>query len=181
MSQHGDRRLKSRQGGDDNHMPTGARLVGVLAGVVCLVAVALMLAAAFLPYTGWYGDGLLTADEYPLQVSVSLIGGTDVWFVLGTIVTLGVFAARSLAGVSGHVTGFFALGASLVALGLALKLPGTSMQDGMTYGQPYVLDAGFYVFLGGAVTAVVGSLLMVVTGFVSAHSIAGTPLYPSPS
>jgi hypothetical protein len=162
-------------------MPTRARLVGIVSGVVCLVGVALMLAGAFLPYTGWYGDGLLTAGEYPQQVSVSLIGGSDVWFVLGTTVTLGVFAARSLAGVRGYVTGFFALGASLVALGLALKLPGTYMQDGVTYGQPYLLDAGFYVFLAGAMSAVVGSMLMVVTGFVGAHSKAGTPLYPSPS
>jgi hypothetical protein len=156
-------------------------LVTVLPGAVCVLAAALMTAAAFLPYTGWYGDGLLAADEFPNQVSVSLINGSDVWFVLGTVVAPGVAAACHLAGIRRHVTGLFALGASLVALGLALKLPGTYKQDGVIYGTPYLLDAGFYVFLGGAVTAVVGALLMVLTGLVGAHPKAETPLHTSPS
>jgi hypothetical protein len=139
-----------------------------------------MTAAAFLPYTGWYGDGLLTAGEYPQQVSVSLITGSDVWLVLGTTVTFGFVAAWHVAGIRRRVSGLFAVGTSLVALGLALKLPGTYQQDGVTYGQPYLLDAGFYVFLGGAVTAVLGSLLMVSTGPFSGYRKPATPLPPSP-
>jgi hypothetical protein len=150
-------------------------------GAVCLLAAAVLTAAAFLPYTGWYGDGLLVADAFPNQVSASLISGSDVWFVLGTVATLGVAAACHLAGIRRHVTGLFVLGASLVALGLALKLPGTYQQDGVMYGTPFLLDAGFYLFLGGAVAAVAGALLMVLTGLVGAHPKVETPLHPSNS
>ncbi len=139
--------------------------MGVLPAAVCLVAAVLMGVAAFLPFTGWYGDGLNGCCAPPEQVSMSLINGSDVLFVLGTIIALGVFAAANLAGVRRRLTALLAAGASLVALGLALKLPGTYMQDGVTYGQPYLLDAGFYLFLGGAAAAVVGALLVVMTSF----------------
>ncbi len=135
-----------------------------------------MLVAAFLPYTGGnWGDGL----HAPTQVTMSIISGSDVWFVLGTIVTLGFVGAYHLAGVRRHAAGFIALAASLVALGLALKLPGTWKQDGVLYGEPYLLYAGFDVFLGGAVTAVLGALLMVVTRFVSLPPKAEAPMSPS--
>ena len=68
-----------------------------------------------------------------------------------------------------------------MALGLALKLPGTWKQDGVVYGEPYLLYSGFYVFLGGAVTAVLGALLMVVTGVVGLSPKAEAPMSPSPS
>ena len=63
-----------------------------------------------------------------------------------------------------------------MALGLALKLPGTWKQDGVVYGEPYLLFAGFYVFLGGAVTAVFGALLTVVTDL---WGVAYWPMRPS--
>jgi hypothetical protein len=138
--------------------------------------------AAFLPYTGGnWGDGLLTGNEVPTQVTMSLVSGSDVWFVLGTVVTLGLVAAYHLGGVRRQATGFIALVAALVSLGLALKLPGTWKQDGVVYGEPYLLFAGFYVFLGGAVAAVAGALLMVATGFVGSATKAEAPMYPSPS
>ena len=101
---------------------------------------------------------------------MSIVSGSDVWFVLGTVVTLGFVAAYHLGGVRHQATGFIALAASLVSLGLALKLPGTWKQDGVVYGEPYLLYSGFYVFLAGAVTAVLGALLMVVTSFVGSVS-----------
>jgi hypothetical protein len=136
-----------------------------------------MCVAAFLPYTGGnWGDGLLTGNEVASAITMNIVSGSDVWFVLGTVVTLGFVAACHLGGVRLQATGFIALAASLVALGLALKLPGTWKQDGMVYGEPYLLYSGFYVFLGGAVTAVVGALLMVLTGL---WGVAYWPMCPS--
>jgi hypothetical protein len=157
-------------------------LAATASGAVCLIGTAVMSVAAFLPYTGGnWGDGLATGNEVSSQVTMSIVSGSDVWFVLGTVVTLGIVAAYHLAGRHHHATGFIALGASLVALGLALKLPGTWKQDGVVYGEPYLLYSGFYLFLGGAVTAVVGALLMVVTSFVGLSTKAEAPMSPSPS
>jgi hypothetical protein len=169
-------RSRCRSDADDQQVHLRSRVIGVLPAAVCLVAAALMGVAAFLPYTGWYGDGLEGCCAPPQQVSVSLINGSDVLFVLGTVIALSLFAACHLARIRRHLTGRFALGVSLVALGLALKLPGTYMQDGVTYGQPYLLDAGFYLFLGGAVAAVIAALLMVVTGFGTARTGTETKL-----
>jgi hypothetical protein len=151
-------------------------------GTVCAIGAATMFVATFLPYTGGnWGDGLMTGSEDFSQVTMSIISGSDAWFVLGTVVTLGLVAACHLAGVRRQTTGFIALAASLVALGLALKLPGTWKQDGVVYGEPYLLFAGFYVFLSGAVTAVVGALLMVVTGVAGFSRKTAAPMSPSPS
>jgi hypothetical protein len=182
VSQLGDRRLKSRQDGDDTNVRTASRSVGALGAVVCVVAAVVMCVAAFLPYTGGnWGDGLVSGNEVSSQVTMSLISGSDVWFVLGTAVTLGFAGAYHLGGVRRQATGLIALAASLLALGLALKLPGTWKQDGVVYGEPYLLFAGFYVFLGGAVTAVLGALLTVVTDFVGLPPKAEAPMSPSPS
>jgi hypothetical protein len=143
-----------------------------------MVAALVMCVAAFLPYTGGnWGDGL----DAPTQITVSIVSGSDVWLVLGTVLTLGFVAASHLGGVRRQATGFIVLAASLVSLGLALKLPGTWKQDGLAYGEPYHLYAGFYLFLSGAMTAVLGALLMVVTGFVGSPANAEAPMYPSPS
>ncbi len=156
--------------------------MGALGAVVCVAAAVVMCVAAFLPYTGGnWGDGLLTGNEVPTQVTMSIVSGSDVWFVLGTVVTLGFVAASHLGGVRRRATGFIVPAASLLSLGLALKLPGTWKQDGVAYGEPYLLFAGFYAFLAGAVTAVIGALLMVVTGFVGSSPKAKTPMHPSPS
>jgi hypothetical protein len=139
-----------------------------------------MCVAAFLPYTGGnWDDGLLAGNAVPSPVTMSIVSGSDVWFVLGTVVTLAVIAAYHLAGVRRQATGFIALAASLLSLGLALKLPGTWKQDGVVYGEPYLLFSGFSVFLGGAVTAVIGALLMVVTGFVGSTPKAEAPMSPA--
>jgi hypothetical protein len=154
------------------------RSVDAIGAVACAVAALVMCTAAFLPYTGGnWGDGL----DAPAQVTMSIVSGSDVWFVLATLVTLGCVAALHLRGVRRQATGLIALAASLVALGLALKLPGTWKQDGVVYGEPYLLFAGFYVFLGGAVTAVVGAVLTVVTDFVGLSPKAEAPMSPSPS
>ena len=160
-------------------MSTASRRVGAVGAVVCVLAAAIMGVAAFLPYTGGnWGDGL----GGPTQITVSIVSGSDVWFVLGTLVALGIVAACRLARVRLQAAGVIALAASLVALGLAFKLPGTWKQDGVVYGEPYLLFSGFYVFLAGAVTAVLGALLMVVTGFVGSSSTkAEAPMAPSPS
>jgi hypothetical protein len=119
--------------------------------------------------------------DAPTQVTLSIVSGSDVWVVLGTVVTVGLVAASHLASVRRQATGFIALAAALLLLGLALKLPGTWKQDGVVYGEPYLLYAGFYVFLGGAMTAVFGALLMVGAGFVGSSPKAVAPMYPSPS
>ncbi|MHB8489747.1 MAG: hypothetical protein ACYDCS_11150 [Candidatus Dormibacteria bacterium] len=163
-------------------MRTPSRSVDAFGAVVCVVAAVVMCVAAFLPYTGGnWGDGLLTGSEVPSQVTMSIISSSDVWFVLGTVVTLGFIAACHLGGVRRQATGFIALAASLVSLGLALKLPGTWKQDGVVYGEPYLLFAGFYLFLGGAVTAVLSALLMVATVLVGSSPKAEAPMDPSPS
>jgi hypothetical protein len=131
-----------------------------------------------MPYTGGnWGDGL----DAPTQVTISIVGGSDVWFVLGTVIILGCVAAMHLGGVRRPAAGFIALGASLVLLGLAIKLPGTWKLDGVVYGEPFLLFAGFYAFFAGAVMAVVGALVMVGTGFVGAPSKPEASIYPSPS
>lgn len=159
-------------------MRTASRWVGAFGAVVCVVAAVVMCVAAFLPYTGGnWGDGL----DAPTQVTMSIVTGSDVWFVLGTVVTLGLVAASHLVGIRRQATGFILLAASLLSLGLAIKLPGTWKQDGVVYGEPYLLYAGFYVFFCGAATAVFGALLMVVTGFVGFSPRAEAPMSPSPS
>jgi hypothetical protein len=159
-------------------MRSASRSVGAFGAVVCAAAAVVMCVAAFLPYTGGnWGDGL----NAPAQITVSIISGSDVWFVLGTVVALGFVAAYHLGGIHRQATGFIALAASLVVLGLAIKLPGTWKQDGVVYGEPYLPYAGFYVFLGGAVTAVLGALLMVVTSFVGLSTRAEAPMSPAPS
>ena len=152
----------------------------VLPGTVCLLAALVMAAAVFLPYTGFPTDGLVVGDGPPDQITMNIVGGSDVWYVFGTIATLGVVAGCHLAGIRRRIAGLVALGVSLVGLGLALKLPGTWQQTAVVYGEPYVLDAGFYVLLAGAVTALLGALLMVANG-VGLAPKAEAPLSPSPS
>ena len=148
-------------------MRTASRWVGAFGAVVCLAAAVVMCVAAFLPYTGGnWGDGL----DAPTQITISIISGSDAWFVLGTVVMLGLVTACHLVGVRRRATGFIALAASLVALGLALKLPGTWMQDGVVYGEPYLLFIGYYVFLGGGVASVPGALLMTIAGLMRPRS-----------
>ena len=131
-----------------------------------------------MPYTGGnWGDGL----NGPTQITMNIIGGSDAWLVLGTVVTLGVVSAAHLVGVRRQATGFIALAASLVSLGLALKLPGTWKQDGVVYGEPYLLYTGFYVFLAGATAAVPGAFLMALTGLVRPHAHAAALTLPAPS
>ncbi len=155
-----------------------ARWVGAFGALVCVAAAVVMCVAAFLPYTGGnWGDGL----GGPTQITISIISGSDAWFVLGTVVTLGLFAASHLVGVRRQATGFIALAASLVSLGLALKLPGTWKLDGVVYGEPYLLFTGFYVFLGGAMAAVTGALLMTTAGLFRPHAQTATLSVPTPS
>ena len=163
-------------------MRTVSRWVGAFGAVVAVAAAVVMGVATFLPYTGGnWGDGLLTGNEVASKVTMNIVGGSDAWFVLGTVVILGVVAACHLVGVRRQATGFIALAASLLSLGLALKLPGTWKQDGVVYGEPYLLFSGFYVFLGGAVAAVFGALLMFAAGFVDAAQKVRAPMSPSPS
>jgi hypothetical protein len=149
---------------------------------VCVAAAVVMCVAAFLPYTGGnWGDGLQTNGQGASQVSISIVSGSDAWFVLATVITLALVAAAHLVGVHRQATGAIALAASLLTLGLALKLPGTWMQDGVVYGEPYLLYVGYYVFLRGALAAVAGALLMTIAGLMRAHAQAATFSVPAPS
>jgi hypothetical protein len=153
--------------GDDTRVRLWSRVVGILPGTVCTMGAAIMFVATFLPYLGWYGDALPVADEYPNQVSSRLISGSDVGLVVGTIVILAVAAACHMAGFHRRITSVIALGASLVAVDLAVKLPGTF--PGSNYGMPYLIDAGVSVFRDGALTSLVAAVLMAVTGIAFVH------------
>jgi hypothetical protein len=182
LPQVGDCPSRSRMHGDDTDVRTASRLVGAFGAVVCLLSAGVMCVASFLPYTGGnWGDGLLSGDQVASPTTVNIVGGSDVLFVVATVGTLGLLAAAHLGGVRRPATGFIVLAAALLSLGLALKLPGTWKQDGVVYGEPYLLFAGFYVFLGGAVAAVFGALLIVGTGFVGSPSNAAAPMHPTPS
>jgi hypothetical protein len=159
-------------------MRTASRWVGAFGAVVCIAAAVDMCVAAFLPYTGGnWGDGL----DSPSLITVSILSGSDAWFVLGTAVTLALVAASHLVGVRPLATGVIALAASLVTLGLALKLPGTWQQGSAVPGEPYLLFDGFYVFLGGAAAAVPGAILMTIAGCMKPRAQAATLSVPAPS
>jgi hypothetical protein len=173
LPQVGDRRSLRGTDGDDTNVRTVSRWVGALGAAVCVVAAVVMCVASFLPYTGGnWGDGL----DAPTQVTMNVIGGSDVWLVLGTVVTMGVVAAWHLGGARRQAAGFVVLAAALLSLGLSLKLAGTWKLDGVVYGEPYLLYAGFSVFLDGAVTAIAGALLMVIAGFLGSLPKAKAPM-----
>jgi hypothetical protein len=178
LFQVGYRHPSFGSGDDDTSVSTASRWVGAFGAVVCLAAAVVMCVAAFLPYTGGnWGDAL----NGPVQVTLSIVSGSAAWLVLGTIVALGLVAAVHLSGFRRHATGFIGLAASLLSLGLAFKLPSTWKLDGVVYGEPYLLYVGYYVFLRGAVAAVVGALLMVIAGFVGSPAKTAAPMHPSPS
>jgi hypothetical protein len=169
-------------GCDDTDVRTASRLVSAIGAVVCVLSSGVMCVASFLPYTGGnWGDGLLTGNEVASPITMNIVGGSDVLFVGATVVTLVLASATHLGGVRRQATGFIALAAALLSLGLAIKLPGTWKQDGVLYGEPYLLFAGFYVFFGGAVAAVFGALLMVGTSFVGSPAKTEAPMYANPS
>ncbi len=173
LPQVGDRRSLRGTDGDDTNVRTALRTAGAFGAAVCVLAAVVMSVASFLPYTGGnWGDGL----DAPTQVTMNIVGGSDVWLVLATVVTMGVVAAWHLGGVRRQAAGFIVLAGALLSLGLSLKLAGTWKLDGVVYGEPYRLYAGFSVFLAGAVMAVVGALLMVVAGFVGSLPNAKAPM-----
>ena len=161
-------------------MRTVSRWVGAFGAVVGVAAAVVMGVATFLPYTGGnWGDGLLTGNEVASTVTMNIVSGSDAWFVLGTVVILGVCRRMSSRGISppGH---------RLHRSGgiTAVARAGTQAPRNMEAGRRGVWRAlsplsGFYVFLGGAVTAVFGALLMVAAGFVDSllrSEIADVPV-----
>lgn len=128
-----------------------------------------MGAALFLPFTGFYGDGIVFGSGLPAQVSQNLLGGANAWLVVGIVVALGIFAAFNVAGVGARISSLCAFATSLAALGLALKLPGQYLFPGVWWGQ---VDEGFYLFAGGAVLAIIASLVMVVTSIWHWHQLS---------
>jgi hypothetical protein len=146
--------------------------------MVCAIGAAIMFVATFLPYLGWYGDALPAADDYPNQVSSTLIAGPDAVFIVGTIVILAAVAVCHLAGLHRRMSGVIGLAVSLVALDLAVKLPGTFL--GSNYGMPYLIDAGVSVFRDGALTCLVGTVLMAVTGLAGVRPRSAAPMAPAP-
>lgn len=175
-----DGRFPGRTERDDDSVRSVLRWTGVFGAVLCVLAALAMCVASYLPYTGGnWGDGLLPGNEVSGPVTVNIISGSDVWLVRATIVALGFVAVSHLAGARPQLTSLLALGTSLVALGLALKLPGTWQVGEAVPGEPYLLFAGFYVFLGGAVSAVLGALLMFVSSFARLSSKAEVLVSPS--
>ena len=171
---------------EDIHVRTRLRFSDILAAAVCLLALALMSVAAALPFLQIpiYG-GLQTGGEATPQLVHSLIQGYDAGWVVVILLILGLAAASRLAGIRAGSAAVCCLALSTTALALGLfeasdggsrvLTGGWGLPD--TYGtsEHLTLDAGFYLYLGGAAVAVVTSLVIVVTSIRDRHANTHAP------
>jgi len=101
----------------------------------------------------------------------------DFRIFLVILIILGAAVIGYLAGLHRHVTGTASLFASVGAAGSA----GGSRVLPASYEAthpPLSLDVGFYVFIVGAVVAVVASLIMLATSIRSSDAATDAPLQP---
>lgn len=178
--------MSAVQDRDDNHVRTRLRFLGVLPGAVCLITVALLSVAAILPFLQAPTYGGLSGCCGPQTTDVvhSLVQGYDAGWVVVILLILGGAAASYLAGIRPRIAAVCCLTASTTALAFALferSDGGSRVLTGgwglpNTYGtsEHLALDAGFYLFLGGAAVAVITSVIMVVA------STWGRPPSPRP-
>jgi hypothetical protein len=153
---------------------TRLRSLGILPGAVCLLAAAVMSGVAVLPFlqAPTYG-GLTGCCGYSTELVHSLFQGYDASWVVVILLILGVAATSHLAGIVPQIAALCCFAASTTALALTLfesSNGGSRVLTGgwglpNTYGttEHLTLDAGFYLFLGGAAVAVIASVIMVVT------------------
>ena len=155
-------------------MRTHLKSLGILPGAICLLAVALLSVAAVLPFlqAPTYG-GLSGCCGYSTELVHSIFQGYDAGWVVVILLILGVAATCHLAGILPQIAAVCCFGASTTALALTLfelSNGGSRVLTGgwglpNTYGssEHLTLDAGFYLFLGGAAVAITASVIMVVT------------------
>jgi hypothetical protein len=159
---------------------TRPRFLGILPAGLCLLAVAVLSVAAALPFLEAPTYGGCCASS--TQLVHSLFQGYDAAWVVVILLILAVAAAGRLAGIRPLSAAVGCLAASTAALAFALfelSDGGSRVLTGgwglpNTYGtsEHLALDAGFYLFLGGATVAIISSVIMVVT------SIEGRRLSP---
>jgi hypothetical protein len=153
------------------------RFEGRVPAGLCLACVAMMGLASFLPYMtilAWWDDGLSVGTAAPYVASWSLADGYEARLV---IVLLAVLAVGSIASLAGIRRRFSAIVCLLTSVGLILLaqflsgdggrhvlpawvLPGSGGEVAPV--EPVGVGAGYYVFLAGAVLAMIASLIMVV-------------------
>ena len=145
--------------------------MGGLPGVVCLLGVGVMLWAFVLPFLATPCAGCFQGGGQPLvYVTWSLAQGSDARLVALTTLCLVVLAASHLLGLRRSVTGAACLAVSVGAVGLVVFegvdagsriFPATEWAMVKAVSPALTLDAGFYVFLFGALIAMVGGFSMV--------------------
>ena len=130
--------------------------------VVCLLAVAVMSWAAFLPFVAiTWGDCLVCGPPAPpLTESLTQAAGGRGQLVLVLLVILGIASATYLGGIGRGITAVVALGDSLIAVYAAVTWPGSFTG----VGTPPPIAYGFYFFVGGAIVAAIVAVVMVVVG-----------------
>jgi len=161
-------------------------------GTVCLVAVAAMTAAATLfPFIGrpclvCFNSG----GQPPYEATMSLLNGDDGQLVLVALLSLGVAALCHLTGRIPTVSAMACLALSLTTLIVGVfELHANRLEpwftavgpNGSVSPAPSTLEVGFFVFLVGAVTSIVASLLMVPRIFPASRARAETSLHSLPS
>jgi len=154
---------------------TRKRLLGIVPVAVCLLAVVVLSVAAALPFLEVPTYGGLSGCCVPqtTQLVHSLLQGYDAGWVVVILLILAVAAASRLTGIRPRIAGVCCLAASTAALAFAffeLSDGGSRVLTGgwglpNTYGtsEHLALDAGSYIYVGGATVAIIASLIMVLT------------------
>lgn len=147
------------------------RLPAAVAGI----GIGLMGAAAFLPFVTWPCWQCIVIGDQPMVTTASLADSYDKWLVLLSLLTLAVAAAGHLANIRRLLVAVVCLSAAFGALALAVfdatqpgrlfrwaVLSGDQAQASWWVRPPATgLGIGFYVFLVGAVVAILGASAMV--------------------
>jgi hypothetical protein len=148
--------------------------------VICLIAVAVMSLASFLPYLqypwteGIYSFPSVGAPTGPAPTT-SLAQGSDAFVVLVTLVVVGLVAAANLVGIRRRITGVASFGTALIAVATGASFPST-----LVIGPP-VIDYGFFVFVVAGTVAAIAGLVMVLMSFRDARPRNAPALRPTPT
>ena len=157
---------------------------------MCLVAVVLLSVGAVLPFleAPTYGGLIGCCGPQTTQLVHSLFQGYDAAWAIVIVLILAVAAASYLAVIRRQFASVCGFGASGASFGLALfevSNGGSRVLTGgwglpNTYGssEHLTLDAGFYLFLGGATAAVIASVIMFATSIEGWRSSPSTMLEP---
>lgn len=157
-------------------MGSRRNLAALVLGTLCLAAVAAMaVAAMFVPYIGrpclvCFNSG----GQPPFEAMMTLSNGYDRQLVFAVLLSLTVAALCHMTGRIPTSSAIACVALSLTTLILSVvELTGNRLEpwltavgpNGSVSPAPTTLEVGFGLFLAGAATAVVASLLMVPTIF----------------